>query len=167
MSSDSHFEHIADVFSTLRGICKERNSDVDKGFESAFSQLNPIGLDQSITDGKSETNVSKNRSRSIQFGKAVFSSRPFGLFLYRYINILPYNNTRVKLSLADGRDYINASWCNGEQRTNQYIATQGPVPSSFEEFWWLIWSYQVSSAGATQLSNRFHLVPSCRYRSSL
>lgn len=49
----------------------------------------------------------------------------------RYSNILPYDDTIV--NLPDNK-YINASWIN-----NQYIATQGPLPDTIDDFWDMIW----------------------------
>ena len=60
----------------------------------------------------------------------------------RFANILPYDYTRIRLSLEDGvlySDYVNASYVNGYHEKHSYIAAQGPLPSSVSEFWRLIW----------------------------
>jgi protein tyrosine phosphatase len=67
-----------------------------------------------------------------------------------YTNILPYDATRVMLPPSPSgatSGYINANWCNGVARRNTYIATQGPVPDSFAEFWWMIWTLKVRPSG--------------------
>ncbi|KRT79393.1 hypothetical protein AMK59_8201, partial [Oryctes borbonicus] len=59
----------------------------------------------------------------------------------RYINIMPYDETRVKLSMDSNEnyeDYINASYIKGYSRTPEYIATQGPMESTLEDFWRMI-----------------------------
>ena len=62
----------------------------------------------------------------------------------RYVNIIPYDHSRVVLTLQDntlGSDYINSSFIDGFNRTNAYIATQGPMPSTFADFWRMVWEY--------------------------
>ncbi|KAI9290859.1 hypothetical protein K502DRAFT_326545 [Neoconidiobolus thromboides FSU 785] len=59
----------------------------------------------------------------------------------RYMNIWPYENSRIKLVdySAPESDYINASLITESITNNNYIATQGPLPATFEDFWQLIW----------------------------
>ncbi|KAK3736163.1 hypothetical protein QZH41_015550 [Actinostola sp. cb2023] len=60
----------------------------------------------------------------------------------RYLNILPYEPTRVPLKMRPGEvgsDYINASYIDGYCRRNVYIATQAPLPGTFEDYWRMIW----------------------------
>ncbi|XP_033826039.1 tyrosine-protein phosphatase non-receptor type 18 [Periophthalmus magnuspinnatus] len=63
----------------------------------------------------------------------------------RYKDILPYDDSRVILSLktseSDG-DYINASFIQGAL-SGGYIAAQAPLSSTLRDFWRLIWEYQV------------------------
>ncbi|XP_031573109.1 receptor-type tyrosine-protein phosphatase delta-like [Actinia tenebrosa] len=65
----------------------------------------------------------------------------------RYANILPYEKTRVHLKMRPGElgsDYINASYIDGYCRLNAFIATQAPVPNTFEDFWRMIWEQKSS-----------------------
>jgi netrin-G3 ligand len=59
----------------------------------------------------------------------------------RYGNIFAYDHSRVVLQSPDddGVDYINASYIEGYHTKNCYIATQGPVPSSVDDFWQMVW----------------------------
>lgn len=77
----------------------------------------------------------------------------------RYKNILPFDHTRVKLKHVEtnvpGADYINANYImqNLEDRdfsftdtldhntklNKIYIATQGCVPSTINDFWYMVW----------------------------
>lgn len=53
----------------------------------------------------------------------------------RYINVFPWNSTRVKLQvLADHSDYINASHIDLGP-TSKFIASQGPLPTTVHHFW--------------------------------
>ncbi|KAG7329450.1 hypothetical protein KOW79_007624 [Hemibagrus wyckioides] len=64
----------------------------------------------------------------------------------RYNNILPYDSTRVKLSCVDddpSSDYINASYIPGSHFRREYIATQGPLPGTKDDFWKMVWEQNV------------------------
>ncbi|XP_013882224.1 receptor-type tyrosine-protein phosphatase beta [Austrofundulus limnaeus] len=64
----------------------------------------------------------------------------------RYNNILPYDSTRVKLSYLEDEpcsDYINASYIPGNNFRREYIATQGPLPGTKDDFWKMVWEQNV------------------------
>lgn len=63
----------------------------------------------------------------------------------RYKDILPFEHARVKLQeKPEGScDYINASHLKASRSNKQYIATQGPLPATFEDFWSVIWQQDV------------------------
>ncbi|KAJ8372662.1 hypothetical protein AAFF_G00280340 [Aldrovandia affinis] len=64
----------------------------------------------------------------------------------RYKDIVPFDHTRVKLSLITSEtdtDYINASFIKGVFEQRAYIATQGPLPHTVQDFWRMIWEYNV------------------------
>ncbi|CAH8654020.1 unnamed protein product [Schistosoma rodhaini] len=65
----------------------------------------------------------------------------------RYANVIAYDHSRVVLQSIDcvpGSDYINANYIDGYRRMNAYIATQGPTPETFSDFWRMIWEQRVS-----------------------
>uniref|UniRef100_A0A3B3TNW6 protein-tyrosine-phosphatase n=1 Tax=Poecilia latipinna TaxID=48699 RepID=A0A3B3TNW6_9TELE len=64
----------------------------------------------------------------------------------RYNNILPYDSTRVKLSYLEDdpcSDYVNASYIPGNNYRREYIATQGPLPGTKDDFWRMVWEHGV------------------------
>jgi len=69
----------------------------------------------------------------------------------RYANIVAYDHSRVILSQCNGADYINASYIDGYRQPNAYIATQGPLPCTFNDFWRMIW--EVRSTVVVMLTN--------------
>ncbi|XP_047231189.1 tyrosine-protein phosphatase non-receptor type 18 isoform X2 [Girardinichthys multiradiatus] len=64
----------------------------------------------------------------------------------RYKDILPYDQTRVVLSLQTSgshSDYINGSFIQGASGDCKYIASQGPLSSTVTDFWRMIWQHSV------------------------
>ncbi|KAL1024006.1 hypothetical protein UPYG_G00050210 [Umbra pygmaea] len=66
----------------------------------------------------------------------------------RYSDVLCLDQSRVKLcqlsnDKGETSDYINASFMDGYKRNNAYIATQGPLPKTFGDFWRMIWEQMV------------------------
>nr|XP_033774556.1 tyrosine-protein phosphatase non-receptor type 22 isoform X2 [Geotrypetes seraphini] len=71
---------------------------------------------------------------------------PENLKKNRYKDILPFDHSRVQLSLItsdNDSDYINANFIKGVYGPRGYIATQGPLPHTVLDFWRLIWEYKV------------------------
>uniref|UniRef100_A0A8C9SJI3 protein-tyrosine-phosphatase n=1 Tax=Scleropages formosus TaxID=113540 RepID=A0A8C9SJI3_SCLFO len=64
----------------------------------------------------------------------------------RYKDILPFDHSRVKLSLktsSQDADYVNANFIKGTRKPEAYIATQGPLPNTVIDFWRMNWEYGV------------------------
>ncbi|EFP04843.1 hypothetical protein CRE_29999 [Caenorhabditis remanei] len=57
----------------------------------------------------------------------------------RYNNIGAMEATRIRLNSPTGNDYINANYVDSCNERNAYIATQAPLPSTFSDFWSMIW----------------------------
>jgi protein-tyrosine phosphatase len=63
----------------------------------------------------------------------------------RYNNIWPYEHSRVKIQqVPEGScDYINANHVKAAWSHKRYIATQGPIPATFNDFWNVVWQQDV------------------------
>ncbi|XP_064386521.1 uncharacterized protein LOC135335055 isoform X2 [Halichondria panicea] len=69
------------------------------------------------------------------------SKLPYNTTKNRFGNVFPYDFNRVKLRPVKdirGSDYINASYVNGYMTNTKYIAAQGPLPNTLEDFWKMI-----------------------------
>nr|XP_039259063.1 receptor-type tyrosine-protein phosphatase alpha-like [Styela clava] len=62
----------------------------------------------------------------------------------RYKNILPSDLSRVLLDGEGNMSYINACYINGFTKAKKFIATQGPLPSTVNDFWRMIVEQKVS-----------------------
>uniref|UniRef100_H2XJH7 protein-tyrosine-phosphatase n=1 Tax=Ciona intestinalis TaxID=7719 RepID=H2XJH7_CIOIN len=61
----------------------------------------------------------------------------------RYKNILPYDDTRVKLKeTTENSDYINANYVDGYSQERKFIATQGPLDQTTGDFWRMVWEQE-------------------------
>ena len=60
---------------------------------------------------------------------------------------MPDDHTRVRLLPVAGQkkssDYINANFIDSFKQSNAYIGTQGPLESTFESFWKMVWEQNV------------------------
>ncbi|XP_029383492.1 receptor-type tyrosine-protein phosphatase H isoform X6 [Echeneis naucrates] len=98
--------------------------DENRGFVQEYEDLVPIGTEQTRRAAVLPENKAKNR----------------------FNNVLPYDWCRVKLTTSNPNetsDYINASYMPGYNREREYIATQGPLPSTVGDFWRMIWEQRV------------------------
>lgn len=138
------------------------------------TRINASGIHSRVKQLQNE-----NNGASSTFGKAGFweefeslqqqevkhlysrkeGNRPENRNKNRYKNILPFDDTRVKLKDVDpnviGSDYINANYikCRNiddsittvndlmlDQSSDKvYIATQGCLPSTINDFWQMVW----------------------------
>ncbi|KAK9468810.1 protein-tyrosine phosphatase-like protein [Lipomyces arxii] len=133
---------LKDVVCTPEGAQRiaDRFLDIEKAekgrLESAFSSMcvitNAIANVTNAISGKSEEQR-YSISAALERGNK-----------NRYNNIFPYDHTRVKLTCNAGScDYINASFICTKNSEKRYIATQGPLPNTFADFWSVVWDQNV------------------------
>uniref|UniRef100_H2YZU5 protein-tyrosine-phosphatase n=1 Tax=Ciona savignyi TaxID=51511 RepID=H2YZU5_CIOSA len=85
--------------------------------------------------------LASNKASASRF---VSANLPCNKFKNRLVNILPYEGTRVCLQPirgVEGSDYINASFIDGYRQKRAYIATQGPLPETTDDFWRTLWEH--------------------------
>ncbi|XP_069831294.1 receptor-type tyrosine-protein phosphatase beta isoform X1 [Dendropsophus ebraccatus] len=139
--AQSHREMPSSVLVNMNHKGNKRSSSPIKAnqFEVHFSKLQADSnylLSQEYEDLK---DVGRNQSFDIAL-------LPENRGKNRYNNILPYDFTRVKLSNVDDdpcSDYINASYTPGNNFRREYIATQGPLPGTKDDFWKMVWEQNV------------------------
>jgi tyrosine-protein phosphatase 2/3 len=87
-----------------------------------------------------QSRMNKALSSGVSYGKAAGSSKDVQIAgiekggKNRYNNIWPFEHARVRLQgRPDGAcDYVNASHIKASRSNKQYIASQGPLPATFE-----------------------------------
>ncbi|XP_053305201.1 titin-like [Spea bombifrons] len=101
----------------------KQQADMNLGFSRDYERLASVGVTQSKTAAEDPENRRKNR----------------------YTNVLPYDVSRVKLSIKDNPtdDYINANYIPGYRSDKEFIAAQGPLPHTVNDFWRMIWEKNI------------------------
>ncbi|XP_055502669.1 receptor-type tyrosine-protein phosphatase epsilon isoform X2 [Leucoraja erinacea] len=113
-----------DVSSLEKHIQKLRNKagkfDIT-GLEEEFSKLTTV-------------RIRKDNMRT--------GNRPVNMKKARVLQIIPYDFNRVVLPRKRGQefsDYINASYIDGYRLKDYFVATQGPIVHTVEDFWRMVW----------------------------
>ncbi|NWW51454.1 PTPRJ phosphatase, partial [Pedionomus torquatus] len=104
---------------------KKQQADSNCGFAEEYEELKSAGVHQP----KFAAELAENRGKN------------------RYNNVLPYDISRVKLSEQNyaTEDYINANYMPGYNSKKAFIAAQGPLPSTIDDFWRMIWEKNIYS----------------------
>ncbi|XP_065448146.1 receptor-type tyrosine-protein phosphatase eta [Chrysemys picta bellii] len=102
---------------------KKQQADSNCGFAEEYDELKSVGINQP----KFAAELTENRGKN------------------RYNNVLPYDISRVKLSIQNHPtdDYINANYMPGYNSKKEFIAAQGPLPNTVQDFWRMIWEKNI------------------------
>eukprot|EP00063_Salmo_salar_P072018 XP_014046853.1 PREDICTED: receptor-type tyrosine-protein phosphatase S-like isoform X4 [Salmo salar] len=112
---------------------------------SLFSYMQKLGQ---VENGEHVTGMELEFKRlantKAHTSRFVSANLPCNKFKNRLVNIMPYETTRVCLQPIrglEGSDYINASYIDGYRQQRGYIATQGPLAETTEDFWRMLWEH--------------------------
>ncbi|XP_069911039.1 receptor-type tyrosine-protein phosphatase V isoform X3 [Oryctolagus cuniculus] len=109
---------------SFRQSYEAKSAHAHQAFFQEFEELKEVGKEQPRVEAEHPANTTKNR----------------------YPHVLPYDHSRVRLSQLEGEphsDYINANFIPGYTHPQEFIATQGPLKKTLEDFWRLVWEQQV------------------------
>ncbi|XP_036402789.1 receptor-type tyrosine-protein phosphatase epsilon-like isoform X2 [Megalops cyprinoides] len=101
--------------------------------------LDRVGLEEEF---KKLTNV-RIMKENMRMGNL-----PANMKKNRVLQIIPYDFNRVILSMKRGQeftDYINASFIDGYRQKDYFIATQGPLSQTVDDFWRMVWEWRCHS----------------------
>ncbi|XP_059001120.1 receptor-type tyrosine-protein phosphatase V-like isoform X4 [Mustela lutreola] len=109
---------------SFRQSYEAKSAHAHQAFFQEFEELKEVGKEQPRLEAEHPANATKNR----------------------YPHVLPYDHSRVRLTQLEGEphsDYINANFVPGYTDPQEFIATQGPLKKTLEDFWRLVWEQQV------------------------
>ncbi|XP_055966499.1 receptor-type tyrosine-protein phosphatase V-like [Sorex fumeus] len=109
---------------SFRQSVEAKSAHANQAFFQEFEELKEVGREQPRLEAQHPANAAKNR----------------------YPHVLPYDHSRVRLAQLEGEphsDYINANFIPGHAHPQEFIATQGPLKRTLEDFWRLVWEQQI------------------------
>ncbi|KAM5237789.1 receptor-type tyrosine-protein phosphatase V-like [Ctenodactylus gundi] len=109
---------------SFRQSYETKSAHGHQAFFQEFEELKEVGREQPRLEAEHPANTTKNR----------------------YPHVLPYDHSRVRLAQLEEEphsDYINANFIPGYTHPQEFIATQGPLKKTLEDFWRLVWEQQV------------------------
>ncbi|XP_021235672.1 receptor-type tyrosine-protein phosphatase delta isoform X8 [Numida meleagris] len=107
-----------------------------------IQKLTQIETGENVTG--MELEFKRLASSKAHTSRFISANLPCNKFKNRLVNIMPYESTRVCLQPirgVEGSDYINASFVDGYRQQKAYIATQGPLAETTEDFWRMLWEH--------------------------
>ncbi|XP_013931582.1 PREDICTED: tyrosine-protein phosphatase non-receptor type 21 isoform X1 [Thamnophis sirtalis] len=106
------------------------------------------GLEQRLDQGMVFTEYERIQKKRLVEGVCSIACLPENAERNRFQDVLPYDDTRVELvpTKENNTGYINASHikvCVGGMEWD-YIATQGPLQNTCQDFWQMVWEQGVA-----------------------
>ncbi|XP_034274178.1 tyrosine-protein phosphatase non-receptor type 21 isoform X3 [Pantherophis guttatus] len=106
------------------------------------------GLEQRLDQGMVFTEYERIQKKRLVEGDCSIACLPENAERNRFQDVLPYDDTRVELvpTKENNTGYINASHikvCVGGMEWD-YIATQGPLQNTCQDFWQMVWEQGVA-----------------------
>uniref|UniRef100_A0A4W3JE71 protein-tyrosine-phosphatase n=1 Tax=Callorhinchus milii TaxID=7868 RepID=A0A4W3JE71_CALMI len=158
-------EQKVDVFGFVSRIRKQRSHLVQTDMQYSFiyqallehflygdTELDVSSLEKHIQKLHSRSDNSDITGLEEEFNKLTTvrirkdhmrtGNKPINLKKARVLQIIPYDFNRVVLPRKRGQeysDYVNASYIDGYRQKHYFIATQGPLSITVEDFWKMIW----------------------------
>uniref|UniRef100_A0A8K9UQB4 Receptor-type tyrosine-protein phosphatase delta n=1 Tax=Oncorhynchus mykiss TaxID=8022 RepID=A0A8K9UQB4_ONCMY len=113
-----------------------------RNLHAYIQRLTQIEPAENVTG--TELEFKRLASAKAHTSRFVSANLPCNKFKNRLVNIMPYETTRVCLQPirgVEGSDYINASFIDGYRQQRAYIATQGPLAETTEDYWRMLWEH--------------------------
>ncbi|XP_025755032.1 protein tyrosine phosphatase receptor type Fa isoform X15 [Oreochromis niloticus] len=107
-----------------------------------IQKLTQVPAGESVT--AMELEFKKLANSKAHTSRFISANLPCNKFKNRLVNIMPFESTRVCLQPirgVEGSDYINASFIDGYRQQKAYMATQGPLAETTEDFWRMLWEH--------------------------
>uniref|UniRef100_A0A8C5I078 Receptor-type tyrosine-protein phosphatase epsilon n=1 Tax=Gouania willdenowi TaxID=441366 RepID=A0A8C5I078_GOUWI len=166
-----HAEQKVDVFGFVSKIREQRSQLIQTDMQYSFiyqalleyylygdTELDVSSLEghlhklhNTFTDGDRvglEEEFKKLTNMRIMKENMRMGNLPANMKKNRVLQIIPYDFNRVILSMRRGQeftDYINASFIDGYRQKDYFIATQGPLLHTVEDFWRMVWEWKCHS----------------------
>ncbi|XP_071025225.1 receptor-type tyrosine-protein phosphatase delta-like [Oncorhynchus clarkii lewisi] len=113
-----------------------------RNLHAYIQRLTQIEPAENVTG--TELEFKRLASAKAHTSRFVSANLPCNKFKNRLVNIMPYETTRVCLQPirgVEGSDYINGSFIDGYRQQRAYIATQGPLAETTEDYWRMLWEH--------------------------
>uniref|UniRef100_A0A8C7Q0X2 Receptor-type tyrosine-protein phosphatase alpha n=1 Tax=Oncorhynchus mykiss TaxID=8022 RepID=A0A8C7Q0X2_ONCMY len=122
--------------------------DTELEVTSLESHLAKLYAPSAAGCGGMEAEFKKLTSIKIQNDKMRTGNLPANMKKNRVLQIIPYEFNRVIIPVKRGEentDYVNASFIDGYRQKDSYMASQGPLQHTIEDFWRMIWEWRSCS----------------------
>lgn len=136
--SPFHYTATIQAHKQLNEEMEKKKSETSESLLQASMNLLREGLQEDSLIAHFDYLPRRNEDESITVARFIDN-----LPKNRYLDIAPYDSTRVVLQECNSGNYINASYVTMSIEAsgviNRYIATQGPLKRTTSDFWQMVW----------------------------